>query len=143
MWTDDFLQYDWIGSPWWYKDGLNVGNSGFCLQSIKLMRFLADNAANYPITRRYDDQICREYRPRLMQFKWAPENLAAQFAFERSRPAIDSRHFGFHGMFNWPFVLPPAKIAERMAIARKTDYLKNHAMMAELEGIFGRQWARL
>src|SRR5216117_3260560 len=28
MWRDEFLQYDFIGAPWWYKDGKNVGNGG-------------------------------------------------------------------------------------------------------------------
>src|SRR5262245_49781462 len=26
MWRDEFLAYDYIGAPWWYKDGMNVGN---------------------------------------------------------------------------------------------------------------------
>ena len=40
QWADEFLQYDYIGAPWWYFDHLNVGN-GCGLRSTRLMRFLA------------------------------------------------------------------------------------------------------
>src|SRR5580765_2617084 len=107
MWTNEFLNYDYIGAPWWYKDGLNVGNSGFSIRSTDLMRFVAENKNSFPIYEPEDDVLCRRYRPLLQQFHWAPESLAQQFAFERTRPSISSRHFGFHGLFNWPFVLTP------------------------------------
>ena len=41
MWRPQFLDCDYIGAPWWYRDGLNVGNSGFCIRSKALIDFLA------------------------------------------------------------------------------------------------------
>ena len=49
-WTDDFLTYDYIGAPWeWHKDGMTVGNGGFCLRSKKLMDFLVEHKEDYPL----------------------------------------------------------------------------------------------
>lgn len=134
MWTPEFLEYDWIGAPWWYAER-NVGNSGFCLQSKKLMEFFAEQAETFPLNKSYDHLICREYQPKLPGFKWAPESLASQFSFERSRPKIDSRHFGFHGIFNWPFIMPPAKVSERMKLVRQNSYLKRSGAIEQIERI--------
>ena len=143
MWNDKFLQYDYIGAPWWYKDNLNVGNNGFCLRSVALMRYLAENRDRFPIGQSEDQMLCREQQKHLPQFKWAPEKLASEFSFERSRPSLESRHFGFHGMFNWPFVLPPDKLAERMTLVCKSPYIKKTGMLNELDNIFGAHWLKL
>jgi hypothetical protein len=140
LWTDDFLKYDYVGAPWWYKDGYNVGNSGFCLRSKALLDFLVKNREKFPLWAPEDNLLCREYRKLLPQFKWAPEKLASQFAFERTRPAIDSQHFGFHGMFNWPFVLSPDELAKRLSIARNNDYIQKSGMLKELDDIFDVHW---
>jgi hypothetical protein len=140
MWRDEYLAYDYVGAPWWYKDGLNVGNSGFCLRSLDLLNFLATNSEEYPTIMPEDNTLCRVYRPRLPQFKWAPEEAAQAFAFERVRPALDSRHFGFHGMFNWPFVLSYEGFNERMAAARRTPYLQQGTMLKELDGVWFSRW---
>ena len=106
QWTDEYLRYDYVGAPWWYKDGMNVGNGGFCLRSAALMRYLRANLADYPCTVDLDDDLlCRKYRPRLESagFRWAPEDLAGRFAFETLRPAPDSKHFGFHAAYNFDF----------------------------------------
>jgi Protein of unknown function (DUF5672) len=141
MWTDDFYTYDYIGSPWWYKCQ-NVGNGGFCLKSTELMRFIALHREEFPITlaKNEDDMLCRVYQKQLPQFKWAPTSVATKFSFERTRNSIESRHFGFHGMFNWPFVLSPDRLAERMAIARSMPYLTNSHMMRELDDVYRHQW---
>ena len=100
-WTDEFLQYDYIGAPWWYFDHLNVGN-GCGLRSTRLMRFLANRKNTFPLVMREEDHLLsRIYRPQLEAsgFKWAPVQLASQFSFECTRPAPDSRHFMFHGSF--------------------------------------------
>ena len=46
-WTDEFLQYDYVGAPWWYEDGWNVGN-GCGLRSTRLMQFLEKRRATFP-----------------------------------------------------------------------------------------------
>src|SRR4029079_18721760 len=43
-WHPSFREYDYIGAKWIDNaaDGMNVGNSGFCLQSKRLLDRLAD-----------------------------------------------------------------------------------------------------
>lgn len=125
LWDDEFLKYDYIGAPWgWHGDGLNTGNGGFSLRSKKLMCHLLDNPVTYPCLSPEDDKLCRKYRPVLESkgFVWAPDELAMKFAFERVRPAKDSRHFGFHGVFNWPFVLSEDDLKERLDIVLESGY---------------------
>jgi hypothetical protein len=132
MWSDDFLKYDYIGSPWWYKDGKNVGNGGFCLVSTRLKRYIADRRWEYPCNVSVDDDLlCRRYRPSLEEkgFRWASEEVAHRFAFECSRPSADSKHFGFHAMFNWPVVLDRDRLIERMELATRSPYIKDSYMM--------------
>ena len=140
MWRKEYLDYDYIGAPWWFYDGLNVGNGGFCIKSRALLEFLTNNKDKFPPSMQDDNTICREYQPLLPQFKWAPDDLAHDFAFERTRQSIESRHFGFHGMFNWPFVLPPDRLAERMALARLDPYIKTTTNIRELDGLFAQRW---
>ncbi len=143
MWRNDFLNYDYVGAPWWFKDGYNVGNGGFSLRSKALMELMADHRSTMPIYSPEDNQLCRHYRKYLPQFSWAPEAVATEFAFERSRPSIESRHFGFHGIFNWPFVMLPDKLAERMAMARANEYVRKSGQLLEVDRLFTGCWAKL
>ena len=127
-WNPIFLEYDYIGAPWWYKDGKNVGNGGFSLISTRLKRYLQSHLNEFPcINAADDDLLSRKYRPTLEHhgFDWAPERLAHDFAFECCRPTPTSRHFGFHAMFNWSEVLPPERLRERVKIAMASDYITN------------------
>lgn len=64
-WTDEFIQYDYIGAPWWYDDGKNVGNGGFSLRSRKLLEILATDP-HIVETHPEDHHICRTYGDYLM-----------------------------------------------------------------------------
>ena len=136
MWRDEFLEYSYCGSPWWYVDGKNVGNGGFSLISSRLKRYVADRRDKYPCDTAVDDDLlCRKYRPQLEEagFVWAPEAVAHDFAFECCRPSPTSKHFGFHGIFNWGEVLPRDRLLERMKIAMQSPYIanpNNHFMKA-------------
>jgi hypothetical protein len=127
MWTNKFLDYDYIGPPWKYDEpNKNVGGGGFCLVSTRLKRYLRDNPTNYPCPIISDDWLlCCEYRPRLEAegFKWAPEKLAYQFAIEYYRPSPTLRAFGFHGIFNFDEVLPPERLKERTKLMLASDYI--------------------
>jgi hypothetical protein len=125
MWSDEFLQYDFVGAPWWYEeDELNVGN-GLALRSVQLMRYLADHRNVLPVDTAEDATLCRVYRPVLERhgFKWPTEQVASRFAFECSRPSPDSRHFMFHGPFNFPAVLAGARLKERMRLIEANEYI--------------------
>ena len=128
MWTNKFYDYDYIGAPWWYKDGKNVGNGGFSFVSTRLKRYIYSHRDEFPCVNAADDDLlCRKYRPTLEHrgFTWAPEKLAHDFAFECCRPSPTSSHFGFHAMFNWSEVLSPERLRERVKIAMASDYITN------------------
>jgi hypothetical protein len=119
VWSDGFLEYDYVGAPWWYADR-NVGNGGFCLRSKNIIDFLAANEADFPHPE--DHWLCREYRPRLPQFKWAPEEIAARFSVE-SVP-VKEKTFGFHSAFNFPEVLSRDDLAYRVKLCDDDPYVR-------------------
>jgi hypothetical protein len=128
MWTDEFLKYDYIGAPWWYKDGMNVGNGGFCLRSTKLMRYIRKHRAQFPcITDLDDDLYCRQYRPTLQEhgFEWAPEEVAIKFSFECVQSAVRHKHFGFHAAYNfdWACGFDQERIMQRARIMCRSHYM--------------------
>jgi Protein of unknown function (DUF5672) len=132
MWTDEFMEYDYIGAVWGWHKTKKVGNSGFGLKSIRLARYIADRAWEFPCSSSSeDDLLCRKYRPVLEErgFRWAPERLAHKFSFECTRPDSTSRHFGYHAMFNWPIVLPHDEVLHRLDLAFKSAYIRDSYMM--------------
>lgn len=133
-WQDIFLAYDYIGAPWGYKDNYNVGNSGFCLRSKRLMTYLADNRQEFPIGSPEDHVLCREYQKRLLQFRWAPSELAWKFAVERSGCYPLNEVFGFHGIFNWDLILSPEALQERLSMAEKEPYITSKHEWQEIIG---------
>ena len=131
-WTDEYLQYDYVGAPWWYEDFRNVGNGGFSMRSTALTRYLRKHRDKFPCTTPIDDDLlCRKYRPALEEkgFTWAPQDVARDFAFECVRPQPDSGHFGFHGMFNWHIVLDEEQLMQRAEIASHSNYIKKNERM--------------
>lgn len=108
-WSDEFLQYDYIGAPWGYKDGRNVGNGGFSLRSKLLHLKLAgdDLVLENQVFAPEDEVICRLYRNYLEKkydIKFAPEHIADRFSFEMRRPL--QKTFGFHNHFHKPYREP-------------------------------------
>ncbi len=132
MWSDDYLKYDFIGAPWWFSDGQNVGNGGFSLRSTALTRYMRKHRDAFPCTTCVDDDLlCRKYRLSLesIGFSWAPQKVAQDFAFECIRPDPNSKHFGFHGMFNWHWILNEDELMQRAEIAYRSDYIKTRERM--------------
>lgn len=132
-WNPDWLQYDYIGAPWpWMPDSQNVGNGGFSLRSVRLMRHLAENPDNYPVPRNHpeDAVLCQYYRPslELLGFRCAPLNVAEKFSVERG-PWREGT-FGFHGIFNIPNVLGPLELADWKASAN--DYIRSKVEWKEI-----------
>lgn len=99
QWTDDFLQYDYIGAPWpWDTEGSNIGNGGFSLRSKRLLDDLTSPAIKLDGTNE-DQVIGQKYRPFLETkgIRYAPTKLAAQFSYELGERTPS---FGFHGPWN-------------------------------------------
>lgn len=104
LWTDEFLEYDYIGAPWpWRPEGQNIGNGGFSLRSKKLLDICANDSrlrltADEPIA---EDNIIgvhnRAYLEQQYSIKFPSTQLAGQFSYELEQPR-DS--FGFHGLWN-------------------------------------------
>ena len=100
LWTNEFLQYDYIGAPWptsLLGQGIpkhyNVGNGGFSLRSKRLIEFLANNPN---LTHhKFEDVMISQWNRAYLEasgFKFAPESLAKQFSLENGplEPAFGS-----------------------------------------------------
>ena len=109
-WDPAFLDYDYIGAPWpHFADGMRVGNGGFSLRS----RRLVEACAALPISSEPEDvAICRTHRRLLEErfgLRFAPEEVAQGFAYERMTPT--GGEFGFHGALNMIDLAPSRELA--------------------------------
>lgn len=104
-WTNQFLDYDYIGAPWHVSQlqkDMNpehrVGNGGFSMRSRRLQEFLRDDP-NIKETHPEDVIICQTYREYLEDkgFTYAPVELAHQFSCENY---IWNNAFGQHQWFS-------------------------------------------
>jgi Flp pilus assembly protein TadD len=106
-----FLDCDYIGAKWyWFDDAMRVGNGGFSLRSRKLLEALQD--PRIELAEAEDITIGRAFRPLLEHdygVRYASEAIADRFAFEAAYPA--GMPFGFHGLYNFCRVVPPAELA--------------------------------
>jgi hypothetical protein len=118
-WTDEFLQYDYIGSPWLVDMKLSVkvfgfpeelvgkyvvGNAGFCLRSKKLTSLCAELSLHNFFARYHPEDIVLSVDNRkFLEEKgitFAPPALAQRFSFEAESNTNFSwdGQFGFHGL---------------------------------------------
>ncbi len=114
-WTDDFLKYDFIGSPW--QPTNVVGNGGWSLRSKKLLELCAKFAAAETNPCHPEDAwICMHHRKNFENagMKFAPLVVARRWGFEgrsfdsvewRGTPNIYKNECGFH---SWLSKLPPS-----------------------------------
>lgn len=129
-WTDEFLEYDYVGAGWLEVDGYNVGNGGFSLRSKRLQHILATDEFINPFHPE-DATICRLYRPYLEEkygIKFAPDALADKFSFELREPIQST--FGFHGKFHKPYretiiIKRSAALGDCVAIEPILEYYHN------------------
>jgi len=117
MWTNEFLNYDYIGAPWpsmvnvsnasidnIYLEKNRVGNGGFSLRSKNLLEVCSRikfDALNFPI-KSEDLIICHFLYEEMLKagIKFAPFNLAGKFSIEsliENQPDNLISSFGFHG----------------------------------------------
>lgn len=115
-WQDEFLEYDFTGATWWYKDGMNCGNGGFSLRSKKLIKFLSEiPEQSFKAFHPEDDVICRQIRPYLEDngLKFAPDHIANKFSIEAYAVPhphnVYSGQFGFHGFHVTGLPIPPKR----------------------------------
>lgn len=103
LWDDGYLRYDYIGAPWPHHPDTPVGNGGFSLRSVKLIKALQDPRI---IGKHPEDQaICIDNKlllEREFDIQFAPLEIAEKFSYERG---LLRKSFGFHGFFNFSKVL--------------------------------------
>ncbi len=115
-WRDEYLDYDYIGAPWWEEQEYIVGNGGFSLRSKRLLALTQQDEAILdpteldPSDAPEDWYICVMIRPDLEQrgIRFAPAELAKQFAFEGGDEHFGvtwTNQFGFHGL-RWTDISP-------------------------------------
>ena len=97
-WTDEFLEYDYIGAPWVNFPQMPapewIGNGGFSLRSKKLLDAVAELNSDGSCLE--DNFICVENRKLLENkgLEFAPVRLAKKFSVENN---TYTGQFGFHG----------------------------------------------
>lgn len=148
-WTDEFLEYDYIGAPWpcsWKEYA--VGTGGFSLRSKKLMKALQDDRIALPQFSIAEDLcFCRTYRSYLQVhygIRFAPVEVAERFCYESGDFVPDT--FGFHGLVRLadyyvgdaaPFMIDNLKRylmrkAEVLVLAMQYAFRHQHAEAARL-----------
>jgi len=111
-WTDEFLNYDYIGAPWpsWMNIG-RVGNGGFSLRSRKWIELSSKLLASSPfdspgVYGSEDCYCCKKFRHIYERagLKIAPVSLAMNWSLEHpieEYPGWTSDlSFGFHGFYH-------------------------------------------
>lgn len=109
LWSPDFLDWDYIGAPWYHGGSAGtVGNGGFSLRSRKLLT--AIKALNPDAAEPEDMVICVALRAQLeseFDIRFAPLDVAQRFACEYG-PHRSA--FGFHGMLNFAHALDATEL---------------------------------
>jgi hypothetical protein len=130
MWRDEFLQYDYIGAPWeWQvRRGTAVGNGGFALVTKRLVDFCYAEKLKIATDMDISIRARRDLETR-GGFKWAPDSVARDFAYEGWTPngpkVLTSRpnSFGYHGVHNWPGILDRAELISRAKLLQATRHV--------------------
>jgi hypothetical protein len=139
-WDDEFLQYDYIGAPWCYDDGLNVGNGGFSLRSKRLLDILSTDE-HIVQSHTEDYRIGRTYRRRLERrgIRFAPESLASRFSIEGNIKYgwKWNNQFGFHSyratdLSNWKVFRNAGIFSDRRFIL---TYLRRYLQQKYKQGL--------
>ena len=136
-WSPDFLACDYVGAAWfWCDDDMRVGNGGFSLRSRRLLEALQD--PRIVLDGPEDTTICRTFRPLLERdhgIRFADEATAVRFSFETEYPV--GTPFGFHGLFNFHRVVPPAELralpaqfSDAVARSPQLDQLMHNCLLA-------------
>ena len=104
-WTDEFLNYDYIGAPWpWFNH--MVGNGGFCLKSKKFLEIQRIVGVSYKVINNEDVELSIRLRSIFEKYgcKYADSKIGYQFATEHG--GYNNYHsFGFHDFkYNKQFI---------------------------------------
>jgi hypothetical protein len=111
LWTNEFLEFSYIGAPWkivensyMANDGTisRVGNGGFSLRDSRLLNLPKKMGWGLREEQGWlneDGNICCYYRKEMLDngIKYAPLEVACKFSYENTIPEnIGIKPFGFH-----------------------------------------------
>lgn len=116
MWSDEFMEYDYIGAYWkWFNSGNKIGNGGFSLRSKRFID-VSSSLDYYPYVfsneaKRYynvpeDVFLCRD-RYKIMirhNIKYATKQISERFSTEKMTKENKFKTFGFHGKRNTLYI---------------------------------------
>lgn len=103
LWSNSFLSYDYIGAVWPHHPATAVGNGGFSLRSVRLLKAIKRPG----FVKKHPEDYCicvvnKNFLKQECDIRIAPTEVAEQFSVERS---LWHQAFGFHGFFNFSKVL--------------------------------------
>ena len=116
-WNAEFLDYDYIGAPWFFESLIykhKVGNGGFSIRSKRLCEFTAkdkwfvrevsrsNNLLEYGYNFNAEDNLICIINKVLLEtsgFCFAPFEIAKKFSAETEPYSKD--HYGFHGFHHY------------------------------------------
>lgn len=136
-WSEEFLEYDYIGAIWPHEPLTPVGNGGFSLRSRKLINTLKQLNISIDLTNPYEqleDAIICIHKKDLLEkhgIAFAPKNIAMKFSFESG--ILNRDVLGFHGPQNFPFFFNEADLI-RHSDAITSRISNPRFMMFYLEG---------
>lgn len=111
-WTNEFLDYDYIGAPWFWIDDptKRVGNRGFAISSKKFYEASQEVSKNWSTINPDDANFCRHHKEEMeaLGVRYAPESLANKFSVE------NQPYQGQFGMHEMPQYLYSAKVLEML-----------------------------
>lgn len=99
LWTDEFLEFDYVGAPW---ENSEVGNGGLSLRS---KRFLEASLLQGEPDLPEDSFLCQYRRKQMMAMgiRFAPLEIAQRFSYEHpvaGHPWNQQDSWGTHGKWN-------------------------------------------
>jgi hypothetical protein len=102
-WTDEFLDYDYIGAPWPWFNHL-CGNGGFCLKSKKFLSIQKQYCNNFYCNENEDVILGLKLRKVFESFgcKYADSTIGYKFSTEVG-DIVKNNSFGFHDFKYHPY----------------------------------------
>jgi len=133
LWSNNFLNYDYIGPVWPHHPQNPVGNGGFSLRSFKLL----DAIKKSGFIKGHPEDYCicvdnKAFLEKQCNIKIAPIHVAEQFAVERTEW---HESFGFHGLFNFAHVLDDEDLTDFLRLVPDTalSRLDTYDLVASLK----------
>lgn len=105
LFSELFLNFDYIGASWPHFQYNNVGNGGFSLRSLKLLKATKELSHLRKNAMAEDVFICR-YIKSILEYDFgihfAPMEIADFFSTENKKNR--NKSFGFHGLHHLPAI---------------------------------------